>query len=498
MTARATWTAALLGALSFGCQTEGAGEGPTIHLADCASLGAAKCGVIRVREDPDASEGRTLDLAVVVVPASGNNPAKDPVFVLAGGPGQGAASLAQYIMPRLEPIGRDRDLVFVDLRGTGASAPLACAFEKHDDLGEMLAAELHLERLADCLSSYGDADLRHYSTESAMVDLEQVRAALGYEQINFLAISYGTRAALTYLRRHPERVRSMVLDGVVPLDQNLYATIPASNERALNRVLSDCRTNAECDAAYPGLERELEQVLTELDASRRLVELQHPRTGALECYDISRTGFFGGLQMALYSSQTSALIPRMIHAAHRGDFGPIAAFTLHAGGSSSSLSLGLYLTVSCAEEVAQLDDATLAKAEAGLRWFDAGSLRDLRSVCARWVPAELPDDFASPTHADAPTLLISGNYDPVTPPSLAEHVASQLGNARSVVVGTAHHGLWWQGCAPRLLAEFFADPRPDALDVSCLERAPGARPFLSPNGPRAMSDPLQSAHEDTP
>lgn len=486
MIPRVLWTSALLGALLLGCQTEQADEAATLRLVGCASLGEAQCGVIRVREDPDASEGRMLDLAVVVVPASGDNPAEDPVFVLAGGPGQGAASIAQWVAPRLASVSRDRELVFVDLRGSGASAPLACAFEDHEDLGEMLAAEFHPERLAGCLASYGDADLRHYSTETAMADLDQVRAALGYEQINLLAVSYGTRAALTYLRRYPDRVRSMVLDGVVPLDQRVYSSIPASSERALDQVLAACRANAECDAAYPGLERELEQVLTDLDTRRRLVDLTHPKTGALERVDLSRTGFVEGLRMALYSNESSSLIPLIIHAAHRGDYGPVAALTLRMGQHSKSLSLGLYLTVSCAEEMAGLDDADLQAAVAGLRWFDAKPLGDLNSACAQWQAAELPADHDRPTHADAPTLLLSGDNDPVTPPSFAEHVAGQLGNARHVVVDSAHHGLWRRGCAPRLLAEFFADPQPEALDVTCLDRLPATRFFLSSNGPRSL------------
>jgi pimeloyl-ACP methyl ester carboxylesterase len=488
MTARGLWTGALLGALLLGCQTEEVAEGPAIQLSDCPGPGDAKCGAIRVREDPGAGEeGRTLDIAVVVVPASGDDPAEDPVFVLAGGPGQGAASLASWVAPRLAPVGRDRDLVFVDLRGSGASAPLPCEFEDSENLGEMLAAEFHPERLADCLESYGDTDLRHYSTETAMEDLEQVRAALGYEQLNFLAISYGTRAALTYLRRHPDRVRSMVLDGVVPLDRGVYSAIPASSEQSLDQVLADCRSQPECDAAYPSLERQLEQVLKELEAGRRLVEVPHPRSGAIERVDITRAGFLGSLRMALYSNESTAMIPLIIAAANRGDFGPVAALTLKAGRHTKTISLGLYLTVSCAEEVAGIDDDEMREAVADLRWFDEHQqLSDLKVACSKWRPAELPDDHGQPTHADAPTLLLSGAYDPVTPPSFAEHVVGQLGDARNVVVDTAHHGIWWRGCTPRLLAEFFGDPRPQELDASCLDRLPKTRFFLSPNGPRPL------------
>lgn len=472
-------------ALLLGCVDERETSVETV-LADCAAAGGAKCGLIRVPENPEASDGRTIELAVVVVPASGDDPQPSPVFVLAGGPGQGAASLAQYVAPRLALVGRSHDLVFVDLRGTGASSPLECEFEDYESLGDLLAAKVHPERVAGCLTSYADADLRRYSTEQQMADLEQVRAELGYEQINLLAISYGTRAALTYVKRHPERVRSMVLDGVVPLDVDVYKQIPASSEQALARVLADCRDDVECSAVYPGLERELEQVLTELATLRRLIEVPHPRSGVIERVEVTREGFLGALRMALYSPDSSALIPLIIHAAHRGDFGPIAALTLASSRNAKSLSLGLYLTISCAEEMQGVDAAALHEAVAGLRWFGDQSLLELADICKQWTPAAVPPDVREPTHATAPTLLLSGAYDPVTPPRFGEHVAAQLGDARHVVIEHGHHSLSWRGCAPRLLAEFFADPRPATLDAACMTEQPARRFFLSPNGPRRL------------
>lgn len=482
------------------CTTEREASVDTI-LIDCAAAGGAKCGLISVPEDPEASEGRTIDLAVVVVPASGDDPQPSPVFVLAGGPGQGAASLAQYVAPRLAAVGHNHDLVFVDLRGTGASGALDCEFEDYESLGDLLAAKVHHERVAGCLASYGDADLRHYSTETQMADLERVRAQLGYEQINLLAISYGTRAALTYVKRHPERVRSMVLDGVVPLDLDVYAAIPASSDQALAQLLADCRDDAECGAVYPGLERALEQVLTELDSSRRLIELPHPRSGVIERVEITREGFLGGLRMALYSSDSSALVPLIIDAAHRGEFGPLAALTLASSRNAKSLSLGLYLTISCGEEMRGFDAAAMREAIAGLRWFRDESLLELADICAKWTPAQVPDDMREPTHAEAPTLLLSGRYDPVTPPRFGEHVAAQLGNARHIVVEKGHHSLTWRGCGPRVVAEFFADPQPAALDVTCMVEQPPRRFFLSPNGPRRMqsqAEPPRLLGDDRP
>jgi pimeloyl-ACP methyl ester carboxylesterase len=252
---------------------------------------------------------------------------------------------------------------------------------------------------------------------------------------------------------------------------------------------------------YPGLERELEQVLTELATMRRLIDVPHPRSGVIEPLEITREGFLGALRMALYSPDSTALIPLIIHAAHRGDFGPLAALSLASSRNAKTLSLGLYLTISCAEEMQGVDAAALHEAVAGLRWFGDQSLLELADICTKWTPAVLPDDVREPTRADAPTLLLSGAYDPVTPPRFGEHVAAQLGDARHVVVEHGHHSLSWRGCAPRLLAEFFADPRPDALDVSCMIEQPARRFFVSPNGPRRLQghvEPPRRLGDDRP
>ncbi len=459
----------------------------SVELHACgAGATQAKCAVVQVFEDREAGEGRTIDLAVTVVPAKSREPAPDPVFLLVGGPGQGAASVAYFVAPMLEPILRERDVVFVDLRGTGTSTPLACEIEDPERLDELLSGELELDKLEGCLASY-ESDLRHYTTETMMADLEQVRAALGYEQINLFGVSHGTRASLAYLRAHPERVRSLVLDGVAPLDVPVYHQSAAAAERVLDRLLANCRADSACSAAFPGLERELEQVLTGLETNRRLIEVAHPRTGEVQRVNLTPTGFLGVIRGALYSGEFAALVPLAIHAAHGGDFGPIAALAVRVNSFSKSISFGAYLTIACAEELGEFDAAKRREASAGLRWFDNEGLAELHEACLRWPDPELPESFDDPIESDVPALLLSGRHDPITPPELGDHVAEQLRNSRHVVIESVNHGVWWRGCTPELVASFFADPQPEAVDPSCYDELARPRFFVGPNGPRARA-----------
>ncbi|NVB40552.1 alpha/beta fold hydrolase [Pseudenhygromyxa sp. WMMC2535] len=493
--------AVLAGALSSvlvsGCAGEAPPEGrdkASVTLEPCgAVLADAHCGVVSVPEDRSEPTGRRIDLRVVVAPATGRDPAPDPVFLLAGGPGQGAASFAGQLAPALAEIRRARDLVFVDLRGTGSSQPLVCAFEDYGDLHELLGNDIALERIDDCLADYartlGEVDLSQYTTPTHAEDLDEVRAALGYREINLLGISYGTRLALVYMRAHPDHVRASVLDGVAPPDINFSLAMPKNAEQSLRAVLADCEAQPACARAFPGLERKLLEVLARLGEARELREVTHPRTGAVERVDVSPAALLAALRLALYSGEASALIPWIIDRAHAGDFGPMAAMLVRMEQVSQSMSSGLYFSVSCAEDLAQLTPERRAGALAGQRLFtDATSLEQLEAVCARWPHADLDavaPDFREPVVSDVPTLLLSGRYDPVTPPSMAEATLAHLGHARHLVVESAHHGVWSRGCAPALMAEFFASADPEASSGACLDTMTKPPFFLSAAGPRS-------------
>jgi pimeloyl-ACP methyl ester carboxylesterase len=466
----------------------------TIELADCgAGIAELECGVLEVEENREAPNGRTLQLQIVVARSSSRSPEPDPVFLLAGGPGQGAAALAPMLLHKFEAIRRERDLVFVDVRGTGRSAAIACDIEDPEDLAEVLGATMNLDGLAKCLDGYDDdLDLRQYTTMAMADDLDDVRAALGYEQVNLLGISYGTALAQVWMRRHGEHVRSVVLDGAVPLDREVLLQLPANAERTLARVLADCREDHECEASFPGLERKLAQVLDDLGSNRKLEEFMHPRSGERTRVDITREGFVQVLTSVLYSDGSTALLPLLIERAYAGDYAPIAAMALSKARLSKTLSMGLYLSVACAEQLHAVNESSRRAAVTGLEVFDAHALGQLEAACARWPHAELPASEFEPVHSEVPTLLFSGRYDPVTPAEFGEHLAAGLSDARHVIVEQASHGIWNFGCAPKLISEFFADPQPAAVDPSCFDALTRAPTFLTPNGPlpSPASEPL--------
>jgi pimeloyl-ACP methyl ester carboxylesterase len=457
-----------------------------LELRACAGAGIAdaQCGTWTVEENRDEPNGRQIELAIFVAPATSRTPAADPVFMLAGGPGQGAAEIAPRIVHKFDAIRRDRAMVFVDLRGTGTAGPLRCDVEDPEDLAQLLGATFDYDELDGCVAAYAGADLNQYTTLAMVEDLDEVRAALGYSQINLLGISYGSRLALEYMRRHGEQTRSVVLDGVVPADVGVSLASPANAEAALDLLFADCRADAECAAAFPGLERKLEQVLTDLETNRTLEEFEHPRTGERMRVEISRAGFVSTLRSALYSGHFMSLIPIMIDRAYGGDWGPTAAMTLHTAKIGKTVSLGLYFSVACSEDLRDVNLITRREAVSQLAVFDDTMLAQLEEICRRWPHATHGAELFAPVESSVPTLMLSGRYDPVTPPALAERAGATLSNARHVVAANVSHGVWHHGCAPELLAEFFANADPAALDVSCLDAVPRPRVFLSPNGPR--------------
>lgn len=420
---------------------------------------------------------------MVVAPSTSRTPAPDPVFVVAGGPGQGAAELATVVLPRLETIRRQRDIVFVDLRGTGASGRLACELAQAQRLDHQLAPRFDAAELNDCLEQL-EVDMRHYTSRDAADDLEAVRVALGYGAINFFAVSYGTRQVLLYLRHHGEQVRSAILDGPVPLDVGIVHSAPMSAEAALRARLRDCRDDSACGAAYPGLERQLREVLRDLEAASDGYRLNHPRTGEPLRIEISPVGFLGVLRGALYSSELAALLPLVISRAHAGDFGPTAALAERLMAGSRTVSTGAYLAATCAEELGRpRPDAAMLDA---LEFFGTQEIDRLERACDLWPHAELDADDWRPVVSDAPVLLLSGGYDPITPPELGERVAARLPRARHLVAAGGSHGVWTRGCAPALMASFIAEPDPEGIDGDCLGEIKARGFFLSAAGSRPM------------
>jgi pimeloyl-ACP methyl ester carboxylesterase len=413
------------------------------------------------------------------MPANTLSPKPDPLFILAGGPGQAASQLAPFAA-QLNAIRRTRDIVLVDQRGTGKSSPLEClAFEPNRrdpfETDPLPRAKL----CADQLRTNG-VDASQYTTTAWIADLEAVRAAFGYPRLNLWGGSYGSRAALEYLRRHPDRVRSVVLDGVVPPRMKVTLDVWPTRDTAFTDVIEACEQSTSCVAAHPDPAATLAAIEADLGPEGKEVTLQDPRTGETMHVPVTIDLVMGALQPLTYVPELSGLIPELLDRAKAGDYGPlIATVDVITGNLSEQMSAALHYSVTCAEDVPRIDDAD----RKGLAQIRAENLASkVIDVCSVWPQGSMPADFAEPVKSDVPVLLLSGALDPVTPPAYADEVAKTLPNSRHIVAGGLGHIVSSQGCAPRLIATFVDKASVDDLPKNCIDQlAKGVRPPLWPD-----------------
>ena len=441
--------------------------------------GQARCGTLAVWEDREARAGRKIDLRVAVLPATGAPRIPDPLFVLTGGPGQSAVQGAPLFARVFAEVHRSRDLVLVDQRGTGASNPLRCPFPGDDEdpqtyLGDQMPAaalEACLERL--------DADPRQYTTPVAIDDLDDVRAALGYERINLYGFSYGSRGVLVYLRRHPERVRSAIVAGVAPTDMKVPTHHAPDAQRALDLLFDECAADPECAAAYPDLRGKFWEVWKRLGEGPIEVELVDPKTEREVTVTLDRDLFNEEIRWRLYDHEAN-LVPPLIARAHQGDFRDLAALLLRlrrAIASGAILATGMFMSVHCAEDVPFIDDGEARRLAEGT-FLGTYRIEQQRQACAVWPRGPVPAGFTDPVRSDAPVLILSGYRDPVTPPKWGEHVLPHLPNARHVVLRQGFHaGI--DECERELMNRFLAAGSGAGLDASCAEQMPKT-PFVMP------------------
>lgn len=437
------------------------------------------CGVLEVYENRAARTGRRISLNIVALPTLAAEAAPDPLFFLAGGPGQAAAQMAAEIREIFRPILRKRDIVLVDQRGTGKSHPLDCR-SKSNSLRELTESdEQSLDRLRKCLAGY-DADVRFYTTPIAMDDLDDVRAHLGFDRINLYGGSYGTRAALVYVRQHGEHVRSMVLDGVAPTDMRIPLFSARDAQRALDKLMADCEADAACRGAQSELATRVRALLQRLTENPARVEVMHPRTGIREIVTIEARVVAGVLFGALYSPLTASLVPALIARAEQNDFQNLLALA-YAAESSENLSIGMQLSVLCSEDAKRVNAQDIERQSTGTV-FGLHLLRGQMKACELWPRGEIDDSYFDPITSDVPTLVLSGDLDPVTPPGWGDAVAQHLKNARHITVPATGHGVIGTPCGQDLIRDFIESGTTAALDASCASRVRRPPFFLTPSG----------------
>ena len=432
-------------------------------------------------ENRATREGRTIDLKIVLWPALRSDAQPDPLFFLAGGPGQGAAQMGRGVRELFRRTQTNRDIVLVDQRGTGESNPLDC--KPADDSLKAVAEsdDAALDRLRSCLKTY-DADPRLYTTSIAMDDLDAVRAYLGYSRINLYGGSYGTRAAIVYLRQHGDRVRAVILDGVAPTDMRLPLFMGRDAERALDKLLADCAADRRCAELYPNLHARTRALLERLQRDPSTVTLTHPRTGVAEAVTVDAAFVAAVVVSALYSPLTSSLVPELIKRAEADDFQGLVALGLSGEGATDNMAVGMQLSVICAEDYPRIQADDVARESSSTifgRYLMAGRMK----ACEFWPRGEVPRDYYEPVASQVPVLILSGDLDPVTPPAWGDAIAPHLPNARHIVVPGSGHGAVLTGCGARMARDFIEQGSAQDLNTSCLRSLKRPPFFVSPAGP---------------
>ena len=436
------------------------------------------CSVVRRPLDPAQPNGVQIDVHYVVAPALARRKLPDPVFMLAGGPGQSAISLAPQALALLARLNNRRDIVFVDQRGTGRSAPLVCDDNRRAPLAELADPERQVAHLLECrvrLQALPHGQLRFFTTVLASQDLDAVRRALGAERINLVGGSYGTRAALDYQRQFPAAVRRSVLDGVAPPDMALPASFSTDGQRALDALFTACEAEEACRKAWPTLRAEWQALLASLPLP---VTATHPLTGEPERVRVTREMVLSSVRGPLYVPPLAAALPAAIHAAAQGRFDALLGLSATLGGRrGGQFAQGMHFSVVCSEDM-----PLLAKSlDTPGADFGRDGARLYERVCADWPRGSVPAAFYTIAPGTSPTLLFSGGLDPATPPRHGERVARALGpSAQHVVVPNAGHGVMGIGCVRDLIYRFIdgADERSaGTVDAACVTSIPRATAF---------------------
>lgn len=444
---------------------------------------AVQCGELEVPENRNEPNGRRIGIAVAVLTANTRNPAPDPFVILAGGPGQAASALGPFAT-QFAAVRRHRDIVLIDQRGTGRSSALECAAFKTAE-GPDAALELDpVPRVSECakeLKARG-IDTTQYTTAAWIADLDAMRAALGYERMNLWGGSYGTRAALEYLRRYPQHVRTLVLDGAAPPALEISLDVWATRDAAVSAVFAACRQSASCRAAHPDLDVALRRIGDALGPDGRDIVVADPRTGQPRTLHFTLDHVIATLQPLVYLPEVASLLPDALGQAAEGDFAPLyAAASWLTMGLVDQLNAALYYSVTCAEDVPRISPAEREAKLNGLRSRQLAQ-RGL-AACAVWSTGQAAPDSATPVISDVPTLILSGGLDPVTPPAYGAEVARTLRNSRHIVAAGYGHNVSPHACAPRLIAAFIDEPDVTKLPAACIEHfEKSTRPPLWSNG----------------
>jgi Tol biopolymer transport system component/pimeloyl-ACP methyl ester carboxylesterase len=433
-----------------------------------------ECGYLTVPEDRSQPQGPHIRLHTAILKSTGADPEPDPVVHLVGGPG---GSLLDAVEPYLRAGGDEilekRDYILFNQRGTRYAEPfLACPGRtrlQRELAGQGLTLEernrREVEILLDCHDDLLDQGIKlsAYNSAENAADVDDLRIALGYEQMNLYGISYGSRLALTILRDHPEGIRSAIIDAVLPPQANLNQDITLNAYRALHAVFKDCAADADCSRAYPDLEATFYQVVDELDADP--VSLRFNQGWVV----VDGYAFVEAFFRLLYSTDAIPWIPLLIDRANHGEYPEKSIFAVP---DRRTMGWGMHYSIWCREEMAfeSLEEALTLAAELPPVFSDLFAGAYDWAVCASWEAGVADPIENQAVVSDIPTLVLSGRYDPVTPPAWGRLAAETVANSFFYEFPNVAHGaMRSNACALEIGLQFLDDPTAEP-DTSCLDK----------------------------
>ncbi|HEY6825550.1 MAG TPA: alpha/beta fold hydrolase [Gemmatimonadaceae bacterium] len=451
--------AALVGSLQ--------GQAPLLspcHLPGVPS--EARCGTFSVRENRSDRASRSIPLEVIVLPSRSAKPKADPLLLVSpGGPG---TTNSESIVRRgwHSWMRDDRDIVIVDLRGTSGPSRLDCDFADPRAPDSVFLGPLFPpEGVAQCKSALEKkADLRYYTTPIIVDDLEEVRRALGYDRVNLWAVSWGTRVVYLWLKRHPEHIRSVILEGSAPVSFLNPLPHARNAQVAIDSLFAECARQRNCHAGFPNVGRELDSVIARLKRSPETVRVAG--RNAMTSVPLTWETFAEGLRLMTYNPPRMQRVPLLVHRAFLGEFKDFVADAVASNrGTRGSIRFGFLLAITCTEDVSRIDPHTIARATVGTYLGDS-RVRAQMAACAQWPRGALAPDYGDPVRSTVPAFLLSGTVDPVAGSELTAEAAKYLPNSIHVIAPGGH--VPFGSCVDAMERAFLTAANPRAVDTSCV------------------------------
>lgn len=446
-----------------------------IKLEACTIGNAqARCGTHRVYENRSTRAGRQIDLKIVVLPATGDQVEPDPLFYFTGGPGGAATDSAPMFKTEFAELNKTRDIVLIDQRGTGGSNLLRCPKpDKPFAVSDTAAFSAYVEA---CLKGL-DGDPRRYTTRAYVDDVNEVRQALGYDQINISGGSYGGTVVQVYVQQHPQTVRTAIINNSTLIDYPIFEHIADSSQRALDLVFERCAKDPQCHAAFPDPKADLEAALAQV--AKQPVETNVWDPANSQPISVTTEVLAGVVHEMLMGANTAAQLPRLVHRiASKSDWDAVAQ--LHVDRilpqQRAATGLVMYAVIRCSEPwaVSRPDEVVRNSQDS---YAGRGAVAQAESVAqtCTLMPGVEPAALYGPTQkSNVPVLVLNAGEDPQNPPQNVAKTAEVYPNSKVLFEPyRGHYTVNWV-CLAKVYKEFIDLGNVQDLKADCLGKV---RPY---------------------